>query len=78
VSGTNNGSGTNNDNNGPYYDSNNNSVNTGKTFSVPPGFFDGPKYYAGIGTYLHFEAIPVWDLYTPAGGQPGDGRHVYR
>ena len=68
VSATVNGSGTNNGNNGPYYDSNNNSAVTGRTFSVPPPFFDSPRYYAGVGTYLHFTAIPTWDVFTPAAG----------
>ena len=66
VSATVNGSGTNNGNNGPYYDSNNNPGVTGRTFSVPPSFFDRPAYYAGVGTYLHFTAIPTWDVFTPA------------
>ena len=69
VNGTINGAGTNNGNNGPYYDSNNNDMgNPLKDFSVPPTFSDSPKYYAGVGTYLYFDAIPAWDIYTPAAG----------
>jgi hypothetical protein len=49
---------------GPYYNSNPPPFG----FSIPPGFFDGPNFYAGVGTYLHFDAIPVWDVYTPAAG----------
>jgi hypothetical protein len=49
---------------GPYYDSN---APAGK-FSVPPNFFDGPQFYSGVGTYLHFTAIPTWDVFTPAAG----------
>jgi hypothetical protein len=48
---------------GPYYDS-----NSDKGFSVPPGFFDSPQYYSGVGTYLHFDAIPTWDVYDPKNG----------
>jgi hypothetical protein len=66
VDATNNGAGTNNGNNGPYYDSNNNAVNSGTTFSVPPTFFDGPGFFSGVGFYIHFNAIPVWDVYVPA------------
>jgi hypothetical protein len=51
---------------GPYYDS-----NADPGFSVPPAFYDGPQFYSGIGTYLHFTTIPTWDVYTPAaGGNP--------
>lgn len=51
---------------GPYYDS-----NDGAGFSTPPSFFDSPHFYSGVGTYLHFTAIPTWDLFTPAsGGNP--------
>lgn len=50
---------------GPYYDSN---ANPGD-FSTPPTFHDAPQFYAGEGTYLHFTAIPVWDIYTPAAGE---------
>ncbi|WP_347986274.1 hypothetical protein [Methylomonas sp. AM2-LC] len=49
---------------GPYYDSN----AAGGGFSVPPTFHDFPHYYSGVGTYLHFTAIPTWDIYTPAAG----------
>jgi PEP-CTERM motif len=71
VSPTVNGNGVNNGNNGPYYDSNNNSATTKKTYSVPNTFFDSPNYYNGVGTYFHFIAIPTWDVYTPAnGGNP--------
>jgi len=45
--------------NGPYYDSNAGSI-------VPPTFSDNPHAYAGPGNYLHFDAIPTWDIYTPA------------
>jgi hypothetical protein len=48
---------------GPYYDS-----NSAGGFSVPPGFHDAPQFYAGVGTYLHFETSPAWDVFTPAGG----------
>ena len=52
---------------GPYYDSN---APPGK-YSVPPTFHDFPSYYAGVGTYLDFIAIPTWDVFTPAaGGNP--------
>lgn len=58
---------------GPYYDSNGDGG-----FSTPPTFFDfpngfnsSPPGYAGVGTYLHFDAIPTWDIFTPAaGGKP--------
>jgi hypothetical protein len=51
---------------GPYYDS-----NAAPGFSTPPSFFDGPQFYSGIGTYLHFDTIPTWDVFTPAaGGNP--------
>jgi len=46
---------------GPYYDSNGGTI-------VPPMFSDFPHYYAGGGTYLHFDAIPTWDVFTPAMG----------
>ncbi len=46
---------------GPYYDS-----NSGGGFSVPPGFHDLPHIYSGIGTYLHFDVFPAWDIFTPA------------
>jgi PEP-CTERM motif len=70
VSATVNGNGQNNGNNGPYYDSNNQSP-PNKPFSVPNNFSDSPSYYNGVGTYLHFLAIPTWDVYTPAaGGNP--------
>jgi hypothetical protein len=49
---------------GPYYDSN----APGGGFSTPPGFHDFPRYYAGVGSYLHFLAIPTWDVFIPAGG----------
>ena len=49
---------------GPYYDSN----AGGGSFSTPPSFHDEPKFYSGIGTYLHFTAIPAWDIFTPAAG----------
>ncbi|HVU86436.1 MAG TPA: PEP-CTERM sorting domain-containing protein [Pirellulales bacterium] len=68
VDGTNNGAGTNNGHNGPYYDSNNVPADSGKTYSVPPTFSDGPGFFSGVGFYIHFEAIPTWDVYTPAGG----------
>lgn len=52
---------------GPYYDSN----APGGGFSVPPTFHDAPQFYSGVGTYLHFDAIPTWDVFTPAaGGKP--------
>ncbi len=67
VDGTNNGAGTNNGNNGPYYDSNNNAMgNPNNAFSVPPSFSDTPGFFSGVGFYIHFEAIPTWDIYTPA------------
>ena len=50
---------------GPYYDSNAGDPNN---FSVPPTFHDFPNYYSGVGTYLHFDVIPTWDVYTPASG----------
>ena len=51
---------------GPYYDS-----NAGGGFSVPPTFHDAPQFYSDVGTYLHFDAIPTWDIFTPAaGGNP--------
>jgi hypothetical protein len=49
---------------GPYYDSN----APGGGFSVPPTFHDAPQFYSGVGTYLHFNAIPTWDVFTPAAG----------
>jgi hypothetical protein len=65
VDGTNNGSGTNNGHKGPYYDSNYTSDgNPAHDFSVPPGFFDFPHWYAGVGTYLIFSAFPTWDVYN--------------
>jgi hypothetical protein len=48
---------------GPYYDS-----NADAGFSVPPAFHDAPQFYSGVGNYLHFVAIPTWDVFTPAGG----------
>jgi hypothetical protein len=52
---------------GPYYDSN----NGGKVFSVPPPFHDFVRYASGVGTYLHFDSIPTWDVFTPAAdGKP--------
>jgi hypothetical protein len=48
---------------GPYYDS-----NSMGGFSLPPGFHDAPQFYSGIGSYLHFTAIPTWDIFTPAMG----------
>jgi hypothetical protein len=48
---------------GPYYDSN------APGFSVPPSFHDAPQFYSGVGTYLHFTAIPTWDIFTPAAGE---------
>lgn len=66
VDGTNNGAGTNNGSNGPYYDSNNVPATSGMTFSTPPDFFDGPQFFSGVGFYIHFLAIPTWDVYTPA------------
>jgi len=50
---------------GPYYDS---KLPMGLMSSVPPTFHDFPKYYSGLGTYLHFDAIPTWDVFTPASG----------
>ena len=47
---------------GPYYDSN------GDGFSTPPNFSDAPQFYSGVGTYLDFTVIPVWDVFTPAAG----------
>jgi hypothetical protein len=49
---------------GPYYDS----FAPPDEYSTPPDFHDFPHYYAGVGTYLHFDDIPTWDLYTPASG----------
>jgi hypothetical protein len=46
---------------GPYYDS-----NADAGFSVPPTFSDMPQFYSGVGTYLDFTVIPVWDVFTPA------------
>lgn len=46
--------------NAPYYDS-----NSGPNI-VPPAFSDSPKFFAGAGKYLHFTAIPTWDIFTPA------------
>lgn len=52
---------------GPYYDSNADGV----TYPTPPSFYDFPQYYSGIGTYLHFDVVPVWDIYTPpSNGSP--------
>jgi len=48
---------------GPYYDS-----NADAGFSVPPAFHDAPQFYSGAGTYLHFTAIPTWDVFTAANG----------
>ena len=80
VNGTNNGSGTLNGNNGPYYDSNATPpLPPQLPLSTPPGFFDSPHYYAGVGTYLHFDAIAVCGyVYAGPRRQPGNGRHVYR
>lgn len=50
---------------GPYYDSNSNPGD----FSVPPTFHDAAQFYSGVGTYLYFTAIPVWDVFTPAAGE---------
>jgi hypothetical protein len=50
---------------GPYYDSNSPPGN----FSTPPDFFDSPEFYTGAGTYLHFYAIPTWDIFIPAKGE---------
>lgn len=47
---------------GPYYDSN----SPPGDFSTPPNFFDEPKFYSGIGTYLHFTVIPTIDVFIPA------------
>jgi hypothetical protein len=49
---------------GPYYDSN----AGGKNFSTPPTFHDAPQFYSGVGTYLHFDVFPTWDIFTPAAG----------
>ncbi len=68
VDGTNNGAGTNNGNNGPYYDSNNVPATSKMTFPAPPTFSDSPGFFSGVGFYIQFETIPVWDVYTPAGG----------
>jgi hypothetical protein len=46
---------------GPYYDS----FAPPNTYSTPPNFYDFPDYYSGVGTYLNFETVPVWDVYTP-------------
>jgi hypothetical protein len=71
VDGTNNGAGTNNGHNGPYYDSNNVPATSGMTFSVPPTFVDTPGFFSGGGFFIHFDAIPVWDVFTPAAnGKP--------
>ncbi len=66
VDATNNGDGTNNGNNGPYYDSNNDANVTNKTFSTPLMFSDTPGDFSGVGYYIHFSVIPTWDVYTPA------------
>lgn len=46
---------------GPYYDS-----NTEDPFSTPYDFYDKPGFYSGVGTYLYFTVIPVWDVYVPS------------
>jgi hypothetical protein len=43
----------------PYYDSNGGSI-------VPPDFEDSPKFFRGNGYFLHFQVIPVWDVFVPA------------
>ena len=58
---------------GPYYDSN---ANPGD-FSVPPTFHDFPRYYSGVGSYLHFTAIPVWDVFIPAMGMTPATETIY-
>jgi hypothetical protein len=35
---------------------------------VPPLFADTAAFYQGVGKYLHFDAIPTWDIFTPAEG----------
>ena len=27
-----------------------------------------PRFYSGVGSYLHFTVIPIWDVFTPATG----------
>src|SRR5215470_8186520 len=49
---------------GPYYDS----FAPPGAFPVPPMFVDGPRFYSGVGSYLHFTVIPIWDVFTPATG----------
>src|SRR5215472_5408792 len=52
---------------GPYYDS----FAPLGAFPVPPLFVDSPRFYSGVGSYLHFTVIPIWDVFTPAaGGRP--------
>lgn len=50
----------------PYYDS-----NSGPNIT-PPTFSDTPQYFSGVGYYLHFQVIPVWDVFVPA-VPPADG-----
>jgi hypothetical protein len=47
---------------GPYYDS----FALPGAFPVPPMFVDAPRFYSGVGSYLHFTVIPIWDVFTPA------------
>jgi hypothetical protein len=49
----------------PYYDSN------GGLNIVPPTFGDTPSFFSGVGYFLHFQVVPVWDVFVPA--QPAQG-----
>jgi len=53
----------------PYYDSNNGPNIT------PPTFGDTPSFFSGVGYFLHFQVVPVWDVFVPAvpptDGNPG-------
>ncbi len=57
---------------GPYYDS-----NPPPALSVPPTFFDFPRYYAGGGAYFHFTLVPVWDVFVPAAGMNPATETIY-
>ncbi len=59
--------------NGPYYDS----FAAPGAFSVPPTFHDFPHYYAGVGTYLHFTVVPVYDVYIPPIGPAAASETIY-
>ena len=45
---------------GPFYDSN----AAAGAYSTPYDFFDFPKYYQGVGNYLHFTVFPAWEVDT--------------